>query len=93
MILQFVLLVGSNFILANAQIIEYPIVYCNDGFSKMVGYSRAEVMQRSSSCSFMFGEQTDRLSVKRVEHALEHYSVEQVELRLYKKNSNDELLL
>lgn len=35
----------SNFILANAQIIDYPIVYCNEGFSKMVGYSRGEIMQ------------------------------------------------
>lgn len=39
----------TSFILANAQIVEYPIVYCNDGFAKMVGYSRAEIMQKPCS--------------------------------------------
>uniref|UniRef100_A0A914R7G4 PAS domain-containing protein n=1 Tax=Parascaris equorum TaxID=6256 RepID=A0A914R7G4_PAREQ len=38
-----------SFILANAQIVDYPIVYCNDGFSKLVGYSRAEIMQKPCS--------------------------------------------
>lgn len=66
---------------------EYPIVYCNEGFSKMVGYSRAEVMQKSCTCSFMYGDQTDREIIKQIENALENYQIEQVEIRLYKKNS------
>uniref|UniRef100_A0A0K0DBB1 PAS domain-containing protein n=1 Tax=Angiostrongylus cantonensis TaxID=6313 RepID=A0A0K0DBB1_ANGCA len=39
----------TSFILANAQVVDYPIVYCNDGFSKLVGYSRAEIMQKPCS--------------------------------------------
>uniref|UniRef100_A0A915IC73 PAS domain-containing protein n=1 Tax=Romanomermis culicivorax TaxID=13658 RepID=A0A915IC73_ROMCU len=77
---------SSNFILANAQIVDYPIVYCNDGFSKMVGYSRAEVMHRSCSCSFMYGDQTDKDTIKLIENCLHHYATEQLEIRLYKKN-------
>ena len=33
----------SSFILANAQIVDYPIVYCNESFCKTSGYNRAEV--------------------------------------------------
>lgn len=53
----------------------------------MVGYTRAEVMQRSCNCSFMYGEQTDKETIKKTDTALENYQVEQVEIRLYKKNS------
>ncbi|TUI06152.1 Potassium voltage-gated channel subfamily H member 1 [Bagarius yarrelli] len=41
----------SNFVLGNAQMVDWPIVYSNDGFSKLSGFQRAEVMQRSSTCS------------------------------------------
>lgn len=75
-----------NFLLANAQIVEYPIVYCNEGFSKMVGYTRAEVMQKSVTCSFMYGEQTDSETAERIRFAVDSYLIEQVEIRLYKKN-------
>ncbi|TRY87379.1 hypothetical protein DNTS_011426, partial [Danionella cerebrum] len=41
----------NSFLLGNAQIVEWPIVYSNDGFCKLSGYHRAEVMQKSSTCS------------------------------------------
>uniref|UniRef100_A0A7N6C0M0 Cyclic nucleotide-binding domain-containing protein n=1 Tax=Anabas testudineus TaxID=64144 RepID=A0A7N6C0M0_ANATE len=31
-------------------IVDWPIVYSNDGFCKLSGYHRAEVMQKSSTC-------------------------------------------
>ncbi|XP_014882229.1 potassium voltage-gated channel subfamily H member 1-like [Poecilia latipinna] len=40
----------TNFVLGNAQIVDWPIVYSNDGFCKLSGYHRAEVMQKSSTC-------------------------------------------
>lgn len=33
----------SSFLLANAQIVDYPIVYCSETFCKLAGYNRAEV--------------------------------------------------
>lgn len=53
----------------------------------MVGYTRAEVMHRSCSCSFMFGEQTDKETIRKIESCLQQYESEQLEIRLYKKNS------
>ena len=66
---------------------DYPIVYCNEGLSKLSGYSRAEMMQKSSTCSFMYGELTDRDTVTKVEESFENQEQVQVEILLYKKNS------
>lgn len=77
----------SSFLLANAQIAEYPIVYCNESFCKISGYNRAEVMQKSCRCTFMFGELTDKETISRIDHVLEHQLHDQFEILLYKKNS------
>ena len=42
----------SSFLLANAQIVDFPIVYCNESFCKISGYNRAEVMQKS--CRYVY---------------------------------------
>ena len=81
------LFTDSSFILANARIMDYPIVYCNDGFCKLAGYSRAEVMQKSSTCSFMYGELTDKDTVVKIENSFEELEQTQNEVLLYKKNS------
>lgn len=46
------LFTDTNFVLGNAQIVDWPIVYSNDGFCKLSGYHRAEVMQKSSTCRY-----------------------------------------
>uniref|UniRef100_A0A668AU16 Potassium voltage-gated channel, subfamily H (eag-related), member 5a n=1 Tax=Myripristis murdjan TaxID=586833 RepID=A0A668AU16_9TELE len=43
----------TSFLLGNAQIVEWPVVYSNDGFCKLSGYHRAEVMHKSSTCIFV----------------------------------------
>jgi PAS domain-containing protein len=62
-------------------------VYCNESFCKISGYNRAEVMQKSCRCAFMFGELTDKETISRVDHVLEHQLHDQFEILLYKKNS------
>lgn len=42
----------TNFVLGNAQIVDWPIVYSNDGFCKLSGFHRAEVMQKSCTCRY-----------------------------------------
>jgi hypothetical protein len=53
----------TSFLLANAQIVDFPIVYCSDEFSKQLGYPRSEVMQKPARCEFMVGALTDRDSL------------------------------
>ncbi|XP_003738588.1 potassium voltage-gated channel protein eag-like [Galendromus occidentalis] len=75
-----------SFLLANAQIVDYPIVYCSESFCKISGYNRAEVMQKSCRCAFMYGELTDRQTIQKVDQCLENHQSEQVEILLYKRN-------
>ncbi|KAI5615863.1 potassium voltage-gated channel subfamily H member 1 isoform X2, partial [Silurus asotus] len=76
----------TNFVLGNAQIVDWPIVYSNDGFCKLSGYHRAEVMQKSSTCSFMYGELTDRETMEKVRLTFENYEMTSFEVLMYKKN-------
>ncbi|XP_023246460.1 potassium voltage-gated channel protein eag [Copidosoma floridanum] len=83
----------SSFLLANAQIVDFPIVYCNESFCKISGYNRAEVMQKSCRCSFMYGELTDKETIARIEECLEGQICDQFEILLYKKNKTPLWLL
>lgn len=75
-----------SFLLANAQIVDYPIVYCSESFCKISGYNRAEVMQKSCRCTFMYGDMTEKVTISKIENALESHSMDQFEILLYKKN-------
>ncbi|XP_048504938.1 potassium voltage-gated channel protein eag isoform X3 [Athalia rosae] len=77
----------SSFLLANAQIADFPIVYCNESFCKISGFNRAEVMQKSCRCAFMYGELTNKETISRIEECLEGQIHDQFEILLYKKNS------
>ncbi|KAJ3606116.1 hypothetical protein NHX12_025637 [Muraenolepis orangiensis] len=76
----------TSFLLGNAQILEWPVVYSNDGFCQLSGYHRAEVMHKSSTCNFMYGELTDRGTVDKIQHTFDSYESSFVEVLLYAKN-------
>ncbi|XP_063803331.1 potassium voltage-gated channel subfamily H member 5 isoform X4 [Pseudophryne corroboree] len=76
----------SSFLLGNAQIVDWPVVYSNDGFCKLSGYHRADIMQKSSTCSFMYGELTDKKTVEKVRQTFDNYESNCFEVLLYKKS-------
>ncbi|XP_071493337.1 voltage-gated delayed rectifier potassium channel KCNH8-like [Diadema antillarum] len=62
----------SNFVLGNAQVDrDYPIVYCSDGFCELTGFARAEVMQKSCACKFLYGPDTTIEKITLIETSLE----------------------
>jgi len=42
---MYVTVADRNFVIANAQVENKPIIFCNDGFCELSGYARADVMQ------------------------------------------------
>ncbi|CAG03757.1 unnamed protein product, partial [Tetraodon nigroviridis] len=76
----------TSFLIGNAQIVEWPVVYSNDGFCKLSGFHRAEVMQKSSTCSFMYGELTDKKTIEKVRQTFDNYESNCFEVLLYRKN-------
>jgi len=85
--LIFHIISDSTFILANAKIVDHPIVYVSETFSKLTGFNRTEVMQKSSRCAFLHGEDTNKDFIEQWCSALINYENVQFELQLYKKNS------
>lgn len=75
---------GDCFVLTNPAKADNPIVFASDGFVKVTGYSRSDIIPRN--CRFLQGRHTDRQSVRRIKMAVDERS-ESVELLLnYKKN-------
>lgn len=77
----------SNFLLGNAQgRYGYPIVYCSDGFCELTGFVRTEVMQKTCTCSFLHGAETNESVIQQVDKALEGQQEYQGEICFYRKN-------
>ncbi|XP_070995328.1 voltage-gated delayed rectifier potassium channel KCNH8-like [Oncorhynchus clarkii lewisi] len=78
----------SNFILANAQVSKaqgFPIVYCSDGFCELTGFSRAEVMQKSCACKFLYGPESSETIILSIDDALDERKDFKEEIMFYKK--------
>ncbi|XP_078260413.1 voltage-gated delayed rectifier potassium channel KCNH8 isoform X1 [Rhinoraja longicauda] len=77
----------SNFVLGNAQVVNlYPIVYCSDGFCELTGYARAELMQKSCACKFLYGVETNEVMKIQIQKALDEKTEFKTELIFYKKS-------
>ena len=65
---------------------ENPIVYCSDGFLKLFGYRKSQVLKKKISCSFMYGSLTTKDAVRELKNALEDKTPTQMEIVFYKKD-------
>ncbi|KAK4469717.1 hypothetical protein MN116_007241 [Schistosoma mekongi] len=77
---------NSCFLLTNARILDFPIVYVSNAFINLTGFGRIEVMQKPGICPFLHGPQTDKSVMNKLENAFKEQISEHVEVVLYKKN-------
>lgn len=77
---------GRKFVIANARVENCAIIFCNDGFCHMCGYSRAEIMQKPCTCNFLYGPDTKRLAIAQMAQALLGSEERKVEINLYRKD-------
>jgi PAS domain S-box-containing protein len=66
---------------------DLKIVYINDAFTTMTGYSNEEVLEKSTS--ILQGENTDPAEIAKLQRALEEKESCQVEMISYKKNGEE----
>ncbi|XP_041976915.1 potassium voltage-gated channel subfamily H member 8 isoform X6 [Aricia agestis] len=78
----------SNFVLGNAQVPAYPIVYCSDGFCELTGWARAHIMQKGCACKFLHGPDTRDDHRHEIDAALDSKHELKLELIFYKKNGS-----
>ncbi|CAL8321436.1 unnamed protein product [Merluccius merluccius] len=79
---------GQNrkFVIANARVENCAIIYCNDGFCEMTGFSRPDIMQRPCTCDFLHGTLTDAGAIGQVAQALLGSEERKVEITYHRKD-------
>ena len=73
--------------MSNARVVDFPIVYSNELFTKQTGFLRTEVSYKPAFLRFMQGEYTDSEKFARIQTAYEEIKRDQFDILLYKKNS------
>ncbi|XP_069841217.1 voltage-gated inwardly rectifying potassium channel KCNH7 isoform X3 [Dendropsophus ebraccatus] len=79
---------NKKFIIANARVQNCAIIYCNDGFCEMTGFSRPDVMQKPCTCDFLHGPETKRHDIAQIAQALLGSEERRVEVTYYHKDGS-----
>ena len=74
-----------KFLIANAQMKNCGIIYCNEGFCQMFGFTRAEIMQQPCTCQFLVGPGTMKSALAQLAQALLGSEERKVEILYYAK--------
>ncbi|MYZ41557.1 histidine kinase famiy protein [Schauerella aestuarii] len=72
--------------IVDARQVDYPIIFANDAFLEMTGYSEHEVIGRN--CRFLQGPETDRRSVQVIRSALSENREMATEILNYRKDGS-----
>ncbi|XP_069021569.1 LOW QUALITY PROTEIN: potassium voltage-gated channel subfamily H member 6a [Embiotoca jacksoni] len=76
---------NRKFLIANAQMKNCSIIYCNEGFCQMFGFTRAEIVQQSCTCPFLVGPGTMKSALAQLAQALLGSEDRKVEILYYSK--------
>lgn len=75
---------NEGIVTCDAQADDLPIVYCNDGFCRVTGYDREEVLGRN--CRFLQCDETSEEALDEIRQAIENAERLTIVLRNQKKN-------
>ena len=71
--------------IADASLPDLTLVFVNEGFTRMTGYTADEIMGRN--CRFLQGAETEATAVAEIRQAIQQQKACVVELRNYHKNN------
>ncbi|KAI2663318.1 Potassium voltage-gated channel subfamily H member 7 [Labeo rohita] len=77
---------NKRFVIANARVQNCAIIYCNDAFCEMTGFSRPDIMQKPCTCDFLHGQLTKRHAIAQVAQALLGSEERKVEITYHRKD-------
>lgn len=77
---------GNGILISDARLPDMPIIYCNEAFSSITGYSREEVLGKN--CRFLQGIDTEREKVRHIREALQTGVPSRQVLRNYRKDGS-----
>ena len=70
----------------SAEIADYPVVYCSNGFSEITGFKRSDVMKFSCDGKFLYGPSVKKEVTESIQTALRMKTSSQVEFVGKKKD-------
>ena len=70
--------------IADARLPDRPLIYVNDGFEQMTGYTVAETLGRN--CRFLHGDDHDQPGLLILRQSIEDFGEARVTLRNYRKD-------
>ncbi|XP_028267448.1 potassium voltage-gated channel subfamily H member 6a [Parambassis ranga] len=76
---------NRKFLIANAQMKNCGIIYCNEGFCQLFGFTRAEILQQPCTCQFLVGPGTMKSALAQLAQALIGSEEHKVEILYYSK--------
>uniref|UniRef100_A0A3B3ZUX1 Uncharacterized protein n=1 Tax=Periophthalmus magnuspinnatus TaxID=409849 RepID=A0A3B3ZUX1_9GOBI len=76
---------NRKFLIANAQMKSCAIIFCNEAFCSLFGFTRAEVLQQPCTCPFLVGPGTMKSALSLLAQALRGSEQRKVELLYYSK--------
>ena len=78
---------GVGVTISNQILPDEPLIYINEGFENLTGYSREEVL--STNCRFLQGSNKNQEAIKEMRKAINEEKSCEVELLNYKKNGEE----
>jgi len=73
-----------SMVITNPTLPDNPIVFCNEAFQTLTGYTRDEIIGRN--CRFLQGPDTDRATAREIRQAIEAGTDINVEILNYRKD-------
>jgi PAS domain S-box-containing protein len=71
-------------IITNPRLPDNPVVYANDSFCRLTGYTRGEILGRN--CRFLQGPATDPAAIARIRHAVANCQPVELDIRNHRKD-------
>ena len=71
-------------IITNPRLIDNPVVFANDSFCRLTGYSREEIVGRN--CRFLQGPETDPETVRAIHDAVQRVEPLEIDIRNHRKD-------
>ena len=84
---KFLTQIDLTFVIGNAVLKHYPIIYSSESFSRATEYTKPEVLHRSCTCEFLWGSLTSKDTQKQIIGTIDAKTSLQTEIVIYKKNS------
>jgi PAS domain S-box-containing protein len=77
---------NTSFIIADHTAPDDPIIFCNQAFEQLTGYSREEILGKN--CRFLQGDDRDQTELERLREAVRSGQSVTVTLRNYRKDGS-----